>query len=172
MGSVMSSRTGFALTLESFESTNDPHDVSGFFPQGDLHPWLGEHRGNGRFAAIDQEVTVTQELPGLRSRGCKAEPEDHVVEPALEQREKILTSSALHPARRVHGLGELRLEQSVHSLDLLLFAELHAEIGKARATVPVLARRVVPLLDGALFAVAAIALQKQLLGFAAAQPAN
>jgi hypothetical protein len=54
----------------------------------------------------------------------------------------------------------------------LLLAKLNAVIREAGATMSVLTRRIIPFLDSALFAVAAIALQKQLLGFAAAQPAN
>jgi hypothetical protein len=72
----------------------------------------------------------------------------------------------------VHGLRELPFQESVHPLYLLLLAELDSEIGETWTAVAVLARRVVSLLDRALLAVAAIALQKQLLGFAAAQPAN
>jgi len=72
----------------------------------------------------------------------------------------------------VHGLRELPLEKPVHSLHLLLLAELDAVIREARATMSVLTRRIIPFLDRALLAVAAIALQEQLLGFAAAEPAN
>src|SRR4051812_14669213 len=40
-------------------------------------------------ATVDVEVPVTDELPGLRARGRKAEPVDDVVEPRLEHPEQV-----------------------------------------------------------------------------------
>ena len=96
---------------------------------------------------------MPHELARLGARGREAEPEHHVVEPPLEQRQQVLARAALHarwPASIV--LRELLLEQAVHALHLLLLAQLHAVVREARAALAVLARRIGAALDGALLA--------------------
>ena len=66
----------------------------------------------------------------------------------------------------------LEAEQRASEMKTEFVSLVTHELRTPLATMTVLARRVVSLLDRALLAVAAIALQKQLLGFAAAESAD
>src|SRR3970282_2539001 len=67
------------------------------------------------------------------------------------------------------GLAELPLQHAVDAAHLLLFAQLLAVVGQARAAfLAVLAGRVGAALDGALVGKALLRLEEQLLAFPAA----
>src|SRR6476620_8235095 len=68
--------------------------------------------------------------------------------------------------------AELPLLQSVNQLSWLFFTELRAVIGQPPAALTVLAWRITPSLDRALFGHTACALQKQLHAFSSAQPTH
>src|SRR5205085_8047416 len=115
---------------------------------------------------------VAHELPGLRARVGEAEAEDDVVEALLEVHQQIFAGLALGRRAAVVVAAELRLEQPVEALHLLLLAELHAVLGELGAALAVLARRVRTALDGALVRVAAVALQVHLEVFTPADTAG
>src|SRR5207247_6768688 len=74
---------------------------------------------------------------------------------------------------RLEVAAELILEDAVNPLHLLLFAQLQAIAGELRfPRLPVLSRRKVALLDGALFRVTPLSLEKQFHRLAAAQAAD
>ena len=91
---------------------------------------------------------------------------------SAEQAQQVVPRAAAHAERLGHRLGELPLEHAVHPTHLLLLAQLHSVVGEAGPPLAVLARRVGALVDGALLAVAAIALQEELLVLAPAEPAH
>src|SRR5207302_893546 len=80
-----------------------------------------------------------------------------------------LARDALGARRVLVGVAELALEHAVGTAHLLLFAQLLAVVGKPRAALlPVLAGRVGAPLNRALVGKALLALEKELLAFAAA----
>src|SRR5919197_2328356 len=124
---------------------------------GDVHP-----------AAVDRPMAVADELARLAARGGEAEPDQHVVEEPLEQREQVLAGDALLARGLVVVAGELLLQHAVVALGLLLLAQLHAVLGLALAAAAVVAGRVGASLDAALVGQAALALEEELLPLAAA----
>src|SRR5207247_2040450 len=135
--------------------------------------FLHRVRRDVHLLAVDEEVPVAHELPGLRTRRRQAEPVDDVVEPPLEKLQQRHARDAARPLGRLEVAAELILEHAVDALHLLLLAELQAVAGELRLPrLAVLARREVALLDGALLRVAAFPFQEQLHALAAAQPAD
>src|SRR6185295_16532750 len=128
--------------------------------------------GDVDLAVVDAEVAVPDQLAGLGAGVGEAEAEDDVVEPLLEELEQVLAGLALGGAAAQVVAAELRLEQAVEPLHLLLLAQLHAVLGELGATLAVLARRIRAALDGALVRVAAVALQIHLQIFAPADAAG
>ena len=64
--------------------------------------------------------------------------------------------------RPVECLPELLFQKAIHSLDLLLLAKLNPVVRKTDPALPMHSGRIRPSLNGALFAEAAIALEKEL----------
>jgi hypothetical protein len=109
---------------------------------------------------------VRDQLTRLGAGRAEAHPVDDVVEPRLEQADQVRAGVALQARRLLEVAAELPLENAVHSLDLLLLAQLHAVIGHARARdAAVLAWLRVRLALGV--ERAARALQKEIGAFAA-----
>src|SRR5499425_2177456 len=140
----------------------------------DLHHLTHPHDvgGDGDLAPVDLDVPVPDHLARLAARGGHAQPEHHVVQPALEQLEQVLARA---PALALgHGkvAAELALQHAVDALGLLLLAQLDAVVRELGPGQPVLARGIVPPLDGALVAEAPRALEEQLDAFAPALPAG
>ena len=113
-------------------------------------------------------MAVADELAGLTARGREAQTHEHVVQPALEQREQVLAGDARLPGGLFVVAVELPLEHSVVAARLLLLAQLHPVLALFHAPTPMLARRVGAALDAALVRQAALALEEQLLSLAAA----
>ena len=86
----------------------------------------------------------------------------------LEQRQQVLARDALLARRLVVVAAELALEHAVVAARLLLLAQLHAVLALLLAATAVVARRVRAALDAALVGEAALALEEELLPFAAA----
>src|SRR2546423_426720 len=109
----------------------------------------------------------------LRAGGGEARAVGDVVEPPLEELQQRLARDAARPFRLLEVAAELILQHAVDALDLLLLTQLHAVAGELLLPrLPVLPRREVALLDGALLGVAALALEEQLHPLAAAQAAH
>src|SRR5262249_42648969 len=138
----------------------------------DARPRLHLEGGDVHPLAVDGEVTVAHQLPGLGPGIGEAHAEDDIVQPQLEKLEQGLTGLALGVRGALEGAPELRLEQPVHPLDLLLLAELGAVAAELHAALTVLPRRIRAALDGALVGVAAVPLQVHLEVLAAADAAG
>ena len=82
--------------------------------------------------AVDRQGLVRHQLAGLCARGAEPHAIGHVVQARLQQHQQVGTRVPLAAL----GLGEiateLTLQHAVHALDLLLFAELQAEVRGAR----------------------------------------
>ena len=70
---------------------------------------------------------MADELPCLRARGREPEPEDHVVEPALEHLDDAVAGAVARRLRLAHVAAELPLAHAVDPLEHLLGAELERE---------------------------------------------
>src|SRR5690606_6413162 len=94
---------------------------------------------------------------------------DHVVEPALQDLEEVLTGLAGLPARLLVVVVELPLEHAVDPAGLLLLPELELVLRLLRPAAAVLTRRVRADLDRALGGLALGALEEELGLLAAAE---
>src|SRR6056297_233074 len=128
----------------------DPFGESGFPCQldGILHPQLllglltdrdlvprGDLVGrNIHHLAIHRDALVAHELARFGAGGCKTHPVADIVQAAFEQLQQVLTSGALLLGGPLVIVAELPFEHAVHPAQLLLFAQLQAVVGNARAT--------------------------------------
>ncbi|OIQ65882.1 hypothetical protein GALL_525560 [mine drainage metagenome] len=103
-------------------------------------------------AAVHLDVAVVDELARREHRGDELGAEHHGVEAALEEADQVFTGIALHPAGFDVNAVKLALaDVGVITLELLLGAQLHAEVGElAFAALAVLAGAVFPAVHGAL----------------------
>src|SRR3954452_1816076 len=103
-----------------------------------------------------------------RAGGPEAKPDEHVVEPRLEQPQEVLAGDAGLAARLLVVVGELLLQDAVVAAGLLLLTQLEAVLGLLLPAAAVVAGRVGPALDAALVGQAALALEEELDALAAA----
>src|SRR5688500_9401260 len=122
--------------------------------------------------AIHFDVSVADQLAGLRARCGESERVHHVVEPELELTEQVLTSDTGLLVGALEVETKLALQKPVDTLHLLLFAKLNTVSKNFGAATSVLARRVVAALDRALVFETTIALEKELHTLTPAQPAD
>src|SRR4029453_5756734 len=102
-----------AATLSELERLHDPGDLPAAITHGDLVTRPHGERGDVDFPAVDTEVPVPDQLPGLRPGGGEAEAVDDVVQPPLEQLEEGLARHPPRPVRLLEIAPELVLEDSV-----------------------------------------------------------
>src|SRR3954466_12442571 len=127
-----------------------------------------EERRDVDLLAVDQEVAVLDELARHVTAVREAGAVDDVVEPTLEQLEKVLAGLAGTPVGFLVVTAELLLEHAVDAGALLLLPLLQEVLGVLGATAAVLTRRVGTDLDRALRGLALAALEEQLHLLAAA----
>ena len=125
-----------------------------------------------RGAAVDSEVAVGHELARVVAGRRDAEPEDHVIEPQLEDAEQVLARHAGAGLSVLEVVVELALQDAVDAADLLLLAQLEAVVADLAAADAVLAGRRGPPLERALLGIAARTLEEELGAFATAEPAD
>src|SRR3954463_9535085 len=92
--------------------------------------------------AVHGPMTVQDELARLAPGGSEAEAHEHVVEPRLQQPQKILAGYAGLAARLLVVVGELALEDAVVATRLLLLAQLQPVLGLLLAAAAVVTRRI------------------------------
>src|SRR3954452_20194472 len=130
-----------------------------------------EERRDVDLAAVDEEVAVLDQLAGHVAAVREAGPVDNVVQAPLEDLEQVLTGLAGTPVGLLVVTAELLLEHAVDAGALLLLPLLQQVLAVLRAAATVLARRVGPDLDRALWRLALAALEEQLHLLAAAATA-
>src|SRR3990170_4119601 len=103
-------------------------------------------------AAVHLDVAVVDELAGGGHGSHELGAIDHGIEAALEQADQVFTGIALHPAGFDVDAVKLALtDVGVIALQLLLGAQLHAEVGElALAALAVLAGAIFPAVHRAL----------------------
>ena len=110
--------------------------------------------------AIKIDVTVVDHLAGLGAAGAEAHAEDDAVQAALQVLHQVLAGDALLQRCLLERDAELPFQHAVHTADFLLFAKLQAVAHNLlSAVLAMLSGDEVALLDGALFAVAALAFE-------------
>ncbi len=85
-------------------------------------------------AAVNRQVTVTDQLARCITRTCDAETVHRVIKATLEQRDKVCTGNATLTVGTIERTPELLFEQTIRPLDLLLFAQLNAVFGRTSST--------------------------------------
>src|SRR5882672_3825946 len=105
----------------------------GLFAHGDHVAGVDQHRRDAGGAAVERDRAMRDKLARLCTRRTEAHPIDDVVQARLEQGDEILAGVALASRCLGEVAAELPLEHAVHALDLLLLAQLHAEVGRANA---------------------------------------
>ena len=133
-------------------------------------------RRNINFAFVNQHMSVIDKLSRLATRSRKARPIDNIVQPSLEQEQKVFARDPLLARGLFEVISELSLENKVNSFDLLLLAKLQAITGErlsATHRIAVLSRRLsAALLNRTGRFVATVSLEEKFCTFAAAQTAH
>lgn len=115
---------------------------------------------------------MTDNLPGLLSRHTESQSICDIVEPAFEQPQQRVARDTGLPLSPLEHAAELPLLKTVNSPQLLFFTQLKAVIGGPLPPLSVLAGRIAPPLDGALFCHAARTFEKQFLTFSPTEPTD
>src|ERR1039458_5047111 len=115
-------------------------------------------------------MPVTDQLPRLAPRDSETEPENDVVEPALELLKQLLTRHSLGADRVLEVIAELAFLGEVNALRFLFFAQLQTVADNLGLLVfPVLSGSEVALFNGTFVAEALRAFQEELDPFPAAK---
>src|SRR5256712_392962 len=158
--------------LAGVEGILDPVDVLALFLDRDHIADANGVRGDVDETAVDGDVSVGDELPGVSPRGGKADPVDDVVQPRLQQAEQVEAGDAGHLGGSVEVEPELALEQEVDPARALLGPQLDPVVGHlAAADLGVHAGRHRATVEGALRE-ALLPLEEKLDALAAAVPAD
>ena len=139
---------------------------------GDRVTGLDQQTGNGSHATVKLNVSMGDHLPRGGTRLRPTEPVDDVVQAALHDAQEHLAGVFRRARGQLEVAAELALEDAVEAFELLFFTQAHPVFAQLAAAEAVHARRLIALVDGALGAVTATALEIQLDPFAAAQSAN
>src|SRR6266550_98402 len=158
--------------LARVEGVLDAVDVLALFLDRDHIADAHGIRGDVDKTAVDGDVPVGDELPGVTPRGGEADPVDDVVEPRLQQAEQVEAGDAGHLRGPVEVEPELALEQEVDAARPLLGAQLDPIVRHlAAADLGVHAGRHRATVEGALCE-ALLPLEEELDALAAAVPAD
>src|ERR1035438_6203424 len=124
-------------------------------------------------AAVDIDVAVAHHLAGLGAAGAESHAEDDAVQAALQILHQVLAGDALLQRCLLEGDAELAFQHAVHAAHFLFLAKLQAvAYNLLGAVLTMLPRNEVALFDGALLAVAALALEVEFHALSPALPAN
>src|SRR5699024_936123 len=107
--------------------------LPGLFADADDITRLDRHGSDVSRDAIDFDTAVVDDLACLGARGAKAHAVDNVVKTAFEQLDEDFTRVAPTTLGFLEVAAELFFEYAVHALELLLFTQLQAVVGCARA---------------------------------------
>src|SRR6266704_1944914 len=158
--------------LAGVESILDPVDLLALFLDRDHIADANGVRGDVDKTAVDGDVSVGDELPGVTPRGGKADPVDDVVQPRLQQAEQVQAGDAGHLRGPIEVEPELALEQEVDPARALLGPQLNPVVGHlAAADLGVHAGRHRATVEGA-FGEALLPLEEELDALAAAVAAD
>src|SRR5580692_11533989 len=106
--------------------------------------------GDVDLAAVDPDVAVTDELAGHVPALGETGPVDHVVQPALQDLEQVLTGLAALAGRLSVVVAELLLQHAIDAPRPLLLPDLEQVLALPGPVPAVLTRGVGPDVDGAL----------------------
>jgi hypothetical protein len=104
---------------------------------------------------------MPNELARLVSRIGKTQTIDDVVQSTFQKRKKDFSCDAFLPVRFFKGVSELVFQKAIDSPDLLFLSQLGPVIRKLLSSLTMLARGVIPPLDGALIRIASLPFKKE-----------
>src|SRR5438876_9290912 len=128
--------------------------------------------GNRHLVTIDADVAVQYHLPRFLPRRGETKTVHNVIQPRLQQLQQPHAGDSLGLRRLPEVRLELCLQHSVDAAELLLLPQADTELRGLAPALRMHPRRHRPLVHGALFPVAVLALQVQFHALAAAQPAH
>jgi len=105
----------------------------GLLANGDHVAGLDQVRRDVDRLAVHRDGLVRHQLARFGAGGAEAHAVDHVVQARLEQEQQVGAGVATAAIGLFEVAAELLLEHAVHALDLLLLAQLQAEVGGALA---------------------------------------
>ena len=126
---------------------------------------------NVSLVTVYGEMTVTDELTSFLSGSSKAEAVNNVVQSGFEDLEQVFAGDAALSSSLFKVSCELALENAIVTLSGLLSAQLSSILRGLLSALAVLAGERLSSGESALFAVASLALEEQLLALAAAESA-
>ena len=116
-------------------------------------------------------MSVQNQLARFLVRRCKAHSVNDIVQTSLKQADQVLARHAFLAVSLFKVVDELLLQHAVVSSGLLLLAKLHSVLSDFLVCCAVLTRNRASAVQCALAGGAAVALQKELGAFSAAQSA-
>ncbi len=99
--------------------------------------------------AVDLEMSMVHELPGLRTGGGETGAVDDVVEAALENTEQVVAGDALLTGGFLVVAAELAFQDAVHRAQLLLLTQLDQVVALPHPGTSVLTGGIGTLVDRA-----------------------
>ena len=112
--------------VEACESVGDNFKRFAAFTHADNVACLDGVGGDVYHLAVDNDVTVKNELAGGCTCGSDAKTVYHVVQTAFEKLEEELTGDTLEARSFLEEVAELTFEYTIGVFGFLLFAELYA----------------------------------------------
>src|SRR5450830_692775 len=154
--------------LSQRQRFSDTHLLLRFFAHSDYITSLDLVRSDVDNDTVDCQRLVRHQLTRFSASRAKAHTIDNVVQTRFKQLQQCFTGVALATVRFSEVAAELTLKDAVHTLDLLLFAQLVTVIGSTSTGSTAMLTRL-----GIQFALgiqrAACALEEQVRAFAARQ---
>src|SRR6266480_1797899 len=111
----------------------DPVDLLALFLDRDHIADAHRIRRNVHDPAVDRNVPMGNELPGIAPRGGEPDPVDDVIQPRLQQAEQVEAGDARHLRGPIEVETELTLQQEVDAAGALLRTQLDPVIGDLAA---------------------------------------
>lgn len=110
--------------------------------------------------AVYQNMTVTDELPRFLLCAGKTHALYHVVEPALQKLEQVVSGYSFHALGLFEITTELTLENAINAPDFLLFPQLQTIFRLLDPGLSMLPRRITPPRDAAFICITTLRLEK------------
>src|SRR5690606_16135449 len=120
------------LAAGQIERFLDASLALGLLTHGNDVAGLQQHGGDVGGTAVHLDGAVVHQLASFSARGAETHAVNDVVQTRFEQLDEGLTRVAAAAFGFNEVLAELLFQHTVHALQLLLFAQLHAEIRSAR----------------------------------------
>lgn len=136
---------GHSAPHDSFNGVCNNLNIFTFFPNFDDIAWADLIGWDIDLPAVDQKMTVSDQLARLVTRIGKTHPINDIIETLFQHHQKIGPGNPLPAVRSFKGKLELFFRKAICSFHLLLFTKLKTVIGCfPTPALAMLARRIAP----------------------------